>query len=401
MKHKKIITALCISTLAVVSAVGVWALTEAEISVVNNISTSIVDIELDNYTKIGDEIVPIEEREEPLVVMPAMEISQIPRISNKAIDCYVRASIGIENKNDVENPITIDNISGFSDDWIKHGEYYYYTKVFTTGSTVDLFDTITVPEEWDTKYIVNEDTKEEEIKDYYTQNAWDVTVKVDAIQSQNFKPDFENESPWGEEGTDYEIQDCIHEDGYDVTSFKAVTPSELSVVYEGDSKKLISSPDDFFSGFATLTPGDVMEGTFSLKNTADKNQTFFFKTEVLEPENDLLNKMQLKITADGKEIYSGSLNSQELKEYVELCKLGKDKAQNVNFQVSVPKELDNQYTLNAGKVKWYFKTVAEEKGIDKPAPVKTGDSLFVENIIWVTLLVGAVIFIIIMKKKGK
>lgn len=399
MKHKKLICSLCICTLAVASAIGVWAINKSEVSVVNNISTSIVDIDLKTYTEEDNKIIPIEEKQKPLVVMPATKISQIPRISNKAIDCYIRATIDIENKNNVDYPITVDNLSGFTDDWIKNGEYYYYTKIFTTGSTVDLFDTITVPEEWDTQY----EGGKEEIKDYYTQNAWDVTVKVDAIQSNNFTPDFENSNPWGEEGKDYEIQECIHEDGYDVTTFRAVTPSELSVVYEGDSQKLITSQDDFFSGFATLTPGDEIEGIFTLRNTADSKQTYFFKTEVLEPDNDLLNQMELTITTttDGKQVYSGSLNSKELKEYMELCKLGKGKSENVSFRVSVPKELDNQYTLNTGKVKWYFKTTAEEKEIDKPAPVKTGDALFVENIIWAIVLVVAVIFLIVMKKKGK
>lgn len=398
MRHKKIWTALCVSTLAIASAIGVWAINESETSVENTISTSIVDIELENYTKVDKKIIPLEEKEGSLVVMPGMKISQIPRITNKAINCYVRASIAIDNKNNVNHPITVENISGFTNDWIKSGSFYYYTKIFETGSTVDLFDTITVPEDWDTQY-----TEENEIKDYYTKNDWDITVKVDAIQSQNFTPDFEIENPWGEEGKDFEIQECLHEDGYDVSTFKVNTPSELSVIFEGDSKKLIASPEDFFSGFATLTPGDTMDGTFTLKNTADSNQTFYFKTEVMEPENDLLNKIQLAITSEGKKIYSGPLNSKDLKDYMELCKLDKNKAQDIKFQISVPKELDNPYTLNTGKVKWYFKTVADkEKGTEKPAPVKTGDKLSSETLIWgIVLLAGIVIIVITTIKRRK
>lgn len=86
---------------------------------------------------------------------------------------------------------------------------------------------------------------------------------------------------------------------------------------------------------------------------------------------------------------------------MELCKLEKGKDQKVTFQVSMPKELDNKYTLNTGKVKWYFKTVAEEKGTEKPAPVRTGDKLSVEALIWATVLTIAVVFLIVMKKKRK
>ena len=50
-------------------------------------------------------------------------------------------------------------------------------------------------------------------------------------------------------------------------------------------------------------------------------------------------------------------------------------------------------------MKWYFKTVAEEK--ERPAPVKTGDKLSVEAIIWAAVLVIAVVFLIVMKKKRK
>ena len=315
MKHKRILAALCIGTVTM-AGIAVGAASQSETSVTNHITTSVVNIDLETYAQKGNGIIPVDEDSDPLIIMPGMHISRIPRITNKAIDCYIRASVDITSKNKVECPITEEDISGFSDDWVQRGEYYYYTNIFETNQSTDLFDTITVPAEWDTKY-----DKDGEVADYYTMNDWDITVKIDAIQSENFNPDFESQTPWGEEGKDYEIQECIHEDGYDVTTFKAISDAELSVVYEGDSQKLIASPEDFFSGFATLTPGDSMDGMFTMQNDAEKEQAFYFKTEVLEPDNDLLDKMQLTITTDGKQIYSGPLNSKDIKEYMELCKL--------------------------------------------------------------------------------
>jgi len=395
MKHKHLLAALCIG-MVTMAGIAVVAASQSETSVTNHITTSVVNIDLETYAQKGNGLIPVDEDSGPQMLMPGMKISHIPRITNKAIDCYIRASVDITSKYEVERPITEEDISGFSEGWVQRGEYYYYTNVFRSNQSTDLFDTITVPAEWDTKY-----DKDDKVVDHYTMNDWDITVKIDAIQSENFNPDFESQTPWGEEGKDYEIQECIHEDGYDVTTFKAISDAELSVVYEGDSKKLIASPEDFFSGFATLTPGDSMDGTFTMKNDAEKEQAFYFKTEVLEPDNDLLDKMQLTITADGKQVYSGPLNSKDLKEYIELCKLEKGKDQKVTFQVSMPKELDNKYTLNTGKVKWYFKTVAEEKGTEKTAPVRTGDKLSVEAIIWAAVLVIAVVFLIVMKKKRK
>ena len=151
MKHKRILAALCIGTVAM-AGIAVGAASQSETSVTNNISTSIVNIDLETYTQEDDDVIPVDEDSGPLMLMPGMKISHIPRITNKAIDCYIRASVDITSKYEVERPITEEDISGFSEDWVQRGEYYYYTNVFRSNQSTDLFDTITVPAEWDTKY---------------------------------------------------------------------------------------------------------------------------------------------------------------------------------------------------------------------------------------------------------
>jgi len=173
MKHKRILAALCIGTVAM-AGIAVGAASQSETSVTNNISTSIVNIDLETYTQEDDAVIPMDEDSGPLMLMPGMKISHIPRITNKAIDCYIRASVDITSKYEVERPITEEDISGFAEDWVQRGEYYYYTNVFRSNQSTDLFDTITVPAEWDTKY-----DKEDNVVDHYTMNDWDITVKID------------------------------------------------------------------------------------------------------------------------------------------------------------------------------------------------------------------------------
>ena len=152
MKRKKLGIALGVLLCAIAGAGGIWAFAAAETSVTNRLSTSVVDIKLETYKETGEREVPFTEKDRNIQMMPGMVLSQIPKITNKAIDCYVRAGIAIEGKREVERPLSLEDISGFSKDWVRHGEYYYYTKVLKHGEEASLFRTITIPKEWDTQY---------------------------------------------------------------------------------------------------------------------------------------------------------------------------------------------------------------------------------------------------------
>lgn len=393
MKHRKLWMTAGIAVLAL-AGTGIWALAAAETSVTNTLSTSVVDIGLENLRSVDGKEVPFTDEDREIMVMPGMQVSQIPKMTNKAEDCYVRAGIAIDGKKEVERPLSLEDISGFSEAWVKKGEYYYYKDILKTGECVPLFDTVTIPSEWETRY------EEGSVKDHYTLNDWNVMVRVDAIQAANFTPDFESGSPWGVEGEDYTIQKCIQEEGYEFGAYQKEEPPEFTVVYEGESKKLIAGPEDFFARIPRLLPGDEKEGTFTLKNGSGQKQTFYFRTEILE-EQDILEKIVLHIQMDGEPIYEGPLNARKLQDYVSLCSLEKGKTQEVRFSLAVPKELDNRYTLNNCKVKWLFKT-EEEPQPQKAVPVRTGDALFKAVVPWAAALAAAgATVLLVRRKRGK
>ena len=275
MRHKKLWMTAGIAVLAL-AGTGIWALAAAETSVTNTLSTSVVDIGLENYRSVDGKEVEFTDKDRKIMVMPGMRVSQIPKMTNKAEDCYVRAGIAIDGKKEVERPLSLEDISGFSEAWVKKGEYYYYKDILKTGECVPLFDTVTIPSEWGTRH------EEGSVKDHYTLNDWEVTVRVDAIQAANFTPDFESGTPWGVEGENHIIQKCIQEDGYEFNVYQKGVPPEFTVVYEGGSEKLITSQEDFFAGIPRLLPGDREEGTFTMKNDGERKQTFYFRTEILE-----------------------------------------------------------------------------------------------------------------------
>lgn len=391
MRHKKLCIIIGIAVLTLVGA-GIWALAAAETSVINNLSTSVVDIGLENYKYVDGREVPFTEEDKKVMVMPGMRVSQIPKITNKAEECYIRAGIVIDGKEEVEYPLSLDDISGFDEKWVKKEDYYYYKDTLKTDECTFLFDTITIPSEWGTKYDDNG------VKDYYTLNDWDITVRVDAIQAANFIPDFNSDTPWGEDGKDYAIQKCIQDEGYEFNTYQKTEPPEFTVVYEDESEKLISNSDNFFVGIPRLMPGDKQEGTFTMENKdGELTQTFYFKTEIIE-EQDILEQIILCIETEGKTIYEGSLNSRKLQDYINLCSLERGENQEVRFSLAVPKELDNKFTLNNCKVKWLFKT---ESVPEKVLSVKTGDVLIKLVLPWSAVIAAATLSVVLCVKKKR
>lgn len=150
------------------------------ISIRNTLNMDTVDIELNELENSEDGLVKFQPIE---YISPAQQISYIPQIVNKGIDCYVRAKISIDDQ--------FLNAEGIESKWVtcKDG-YLYYTDVLKEDESINIFDIIKVNE--------NIDSSSELQK-------CNITVKVDAIQSRNFTPDFSSDMPFGS----HEIQDTV------------------------------------------------------------------------------------------------------------------------------------------------------------------------------------------------
>lgn len=372
-RKRKIAIILCsaVVTLGIGTAFG-----ETVASVVNNFNTGIVDIDLQQY-----EIVNGEEVESSGVteVMPGRQVSRIARITNEAYDCYVRAKVAFSKED-----LSEEDLYGISEDWVRKDDgYYYYTKVLKTDESTDLFEGVSIPTDF------SQELEEQRLN---------LDVNVDAIQSRNFNPNFNNGNPWG----DVEILERKQGD-YEMSQFKMNEDSNVfTVEYKGASEGLVINKDDFFSDFTTMMPGDVLEHDIELKNTGDNKIDLYFNTETVD-DSELLDAIQLQISVDGKEIYNGSINAEELNDKIKLGNYGDGK---MSFKVTVPAELNNHYSLLDSKVKWVFSADEQESGggisqiIDKINPVKTGDPTVITG--WIVLLVGSAVACgVIVKKRRK
>jgi hypothetical protein len=343
----------------VMGANGVYAGSQDATS---HIDTGIVNIKISEYmlNSEGEEIPYIDD----IAVLPGTTVSKIPYFIATGNDCYIRAKVEIEGIKEGAAPIYGQNLHGISDDWIRIGEYYYYKTPLKTNESIGFFDSFTVPATW------NDDVNPSNIGDW----GFSIKVIVDAIQSDNFFPDFESDVPWG----DVVIKDIIHEDGYDVNEFTTNHDTNMSIIIS-DYDNIIVEPEDFFDGFKTMVPGDLLTDSVEIDSRYDSK--LYFTTESLD-DIDLLQNIKLLIvlTRGGEEkiIYDGVLDSK-----IDNMLLGEFKNGDegtLSFSIYMPTELDNEYTLRDGAVKWTFRAEpvkgGPQTGDDIPLFLYTGMMLF-------------------------
>ena len=146
---KKIALLMTIIALLAIAVPGSLAYFTAEDTVHNVITSDAVDIQLEEYQQVGDELVPYPGEE--IAVMPGTTVSKIPMVKNLEAESYIRAKIQIivkdANNQDMKlSQKTLDSIITIvmnAEDWErKDGDttwWYYKSAVDTGESTEALF----------------------------------------------------------------------------------------------------------------------------------------------------------------------------------------------------------------------------------------------------------------------
>ena len=376
--HKILCLILC---LVFLSSTAVFA--REEISVTNHIETGVIDIELDEYQSRDDGgLVPWEDKTK---ILPGDEISKIPRITNKGYDCYVRAKLNFSSD------AISDYYYGLGKNWVlcKDG-YLYYTDVLKHGEYTDIFQGIKIPTDF------SQDFEEE---------TFQLVIDADAIQIQNFVPDYDAEHPWG----DVKIERCIQDGSYNIQNLATSNPKSFEIQYDKASKSLIKNADDLFENIPVLFPGDTYSDILELENTSSNKVKLYFNT--YSESSKLLDGIQLKIVlkndSSEKTIYNGSLNSTKLAERFLLTELKGREQQKLEYTISIPKEFNNEYTLLNDSVRWIFS--AEEIIPDKPKNniviqfpndiPQLGDMARADIALLIMIISGTMLTILLIKSK--
>ena len=288
-KKRKMLVGILAALLCM--ATGAYGYFSDSLEIKNHITMGDIRINMTEFARKGNGEVKYRD---PAYIFPGERISKIPRIKNRALPCWIRAHISYGSDKDDMEMLSEHNIEGISSEWIKRGDYYYYTKVLKKQESVDLFQSVSVPAVW---------TEE------HGGQKLSVTVQADAIQAANFKPDFTAMSPWGNQ----EIQDCVHETNGTMTCKKG--ERKLSVEFQGKAHKLIAVPDDFFANLETAMPGDILTDTVKISNTTKNDAEIFFRisTEGRTKEKlDMLKNICFQIAMGEKVLYTGTLDAAKL-----------------------------------------------------------------------------------------
>lgn len=312
------------------------------VDVVNNVSVDDINIHLAEYE------LNREGKEQPFtqgqIVIPGQTVSKIVRVYNIARSAWIRIKPEYWFEDGMEG-VDESMFRFANDDWVKRGEYYYCTRPIPTGETVDFIKEVVVPHTWDSTY-ANKNFK--------------LIFTADAVQSENFTPDFESEDPWF--GTPIEI--CIHTH-YDEPE-EMETSSIFGVEFRGGAEGLVRLGNDWFQTWEKLMPGDVKSNTATIKNNYKKPVEIFFYTEnIVKGDDPLLEKLRLVIR-DGDRILFDDTLDKELKR-ISLGVFNQGEGTTITYTLYVPPELNNFYALMKTKTKWIFECRLIEDD------VKTGD----------------------------
>lgn len=343
-QDKKLLLTSCLALLLMTTGSVIYAMPET--STMNHFQTGIVDISLEEFQTVdGKEIA----WEDGVNVLPGKTISKIPRITNNGSCCFVRVKLTFRDT-DEELEKSIFGMDG----WIKENDgYYYYPEELKTDETADIFQGLNIPEDF---------SQDGEGTDFF------LDVDVDAVQSQNFTPDYDSVRPWG----DIRILSSKKEGAYDIQSFEKGGSEQFQVEYQGDAKTLIANSADFFTNFPVLMPGDEYEDSAELINSSSDAVNIYFRSEAIS-DSALLDKVNITIKSniDGisETVFDGPVRAEELAESKLLGTIPENSQGNLTFALSVPKELNNEYSILNDIVKWTFST----EPVTEAEQVKTGD----------------------------
>ena len=342
-KSKSLVALFLVLLLIVAVAVTAYAVNDG--SVKNIVRTQGVDIRVS--AEVDDSL-----------VSPGKDVTYKPVIENRGADSWVRFKLTADSE------LPLDNFYGLSSDWVERGGYWYLTKPVLSKESVPTVSGFTMP-----GTLTDQSITEIEVGGTY-----------DAIQSENFTPDFNSENPWG---NIYIVESDFDGANY-VRRVATIAPVTVDI---GNSDDVVVTSDEILN--YDLIPGDVKSNTLVIENSSDIDKQVNFKS-YSDRANRLLQNVYIGIADSDAEIYDGALSEANFDKDVAIIPAGEKAV--INYEISVPSEVDNELQEEKGEFEWHFLT---EDVIDSDA-VKTGDTFLVIPLV-IVLIVAAVGIPVIVK----
>lgn len=363
MKTKRVKCFTAVSLTIILMTAAAYAAVANQFSYVEKFETDKVDIRLEELSAIDSGETAATEG----IIAANKDVSYIPRIENKGADCYLRAKVEVSMDGECRDPLGVEDLYGIDDDWILRGDYLYYTKVLPEGEKVDVFKGIHIPEYWE----------------YDQANGFAIKVRAEAIQSANFNADFREELPWGS----VSLQSVGL--ARTMNAMEAVPVNYVSdAEYTSDGGFQCDS-SDLFEGFSGMMPGDCYERTVNIKNSADN--PLHLSLKVTSGDNELNKKINIKISAENREIYAGTAAGVNMLDVIDLAEVQEGNTGTVSLQMSLPADAGNAYAELADDIIW---ELSAEELVDKS--VQTGDDFKMPLFVIIAVIALMVLIVLII-----
>lgn len=175
-KITSIITAVTLCSIIVVGGTLAWFTDKGEAT--NVVTFGNVNIKLEETHEDGTM------KEEGLIfkdITPGSVIKKDPTITNIGKnDCYIRAKVVFTEG----APIKLEDLDVDTSKWkLSKDGYYYYKELVSKNDKITLFNEVGIPSS---------------IGNSAANSTFNINVEAEAIQSDNFKFDWNSETPWGE-----------------------------------------------------------------------------------------------------------------------------------------------------------------------------------------------------------
>lgn len=174
-----------------------------------------------------------------------------------------------------------------------------------------------------------------------------------------------------------------------------------SVLLEGNADGIVYLPEGKpFLEFEGMVPGDSVEGKMILKNSFLDAYEIFLRADGVDDEY-LLQRLNMQITYDGKELYQGNaMGSNGLEKNISLGIIDPGKQKELEAKVLLDgRSVGNEYKGKEGKVNWIFTAIRIPQNLSRLDSPKTGDDTRMTFLILLNLLIGCLIIRKVVEKK--
>ena len=176
-----------------------------------------------------------------------------------------------------------------------------------------------------------------------------VHILVEAVQAKNFDGNWDG----------VEIKEAVDR------SYSMDSDGKSEIIYENNAEKYIDIGDGFFDNLGGLLPGDSITDQITIKNNSYNNIKYYLSIDtrnLTQEEISLLENVNITIKNDkGEELSNGKLTD------VNNLLLGiyqSGQKGTITFTISIPSNLDNEYSKIATKIIWVFSVEEGRKDIN-------------------------------------